>query len=338
MFSKPLALVFVGVGCIAAAGIGAYVAVRQNIATVVPQATVVTAKPPNATVPQSGGVVETEAIVADERGAPPASTTAAGAAANAPAATTAKATKPRVVAQPQAMSHPPRVEVRETPPAPNAPVETNATPTDQPMPHREAEPPVDATLPAVAPTVAPEPLEPPQPQFEELVVSADSVIGLQVENSLSTKTAQLEDRVEARVTRDVTVAGKVAVPAGTRVLGSVTLVERGGKIKERARLGVRFHTLVMADASRVAIQTDSIFREGEPPANGSVAKIGGAAVGGAILGAIFGGAKGAVIGGATGAAGGTAATMAGDRNPATLPAGATVTVRLTAPVTVTVER
>ena len=53
MFSKPLALVFVGVGCIAAAGIGAYVAVRQNIATVVPQATVVTAKPPNATVPQS---------------------------------------------------------------------------------------------------------------------------------------------------------------------------------------------------------------------------------------------------------------------------------------------
>ena len=69
-----------------------------------------------------------------------------------------------------------------------------------------------------------------------------------------------------------------------------------------------------------------------------MAKIGSAAVGGAILGAIFGGARGAVMGGATGAAGGTAIVMAGERNPATLPAGSTVTVRLISPVTITVER
>ena len=76
------------------------------------------------------------------------------------------------------------------------------------------------------------------------------------------------------------------------------------------------------------LRTEAIFREGESPGNESARKIGGAAVGGAILGAIIGGGKGAVLGGATGAAGGTAAVMAGDRNAATLPAGTIVTVRV----------
>jgi len=140
------------------------------------------------------------------------------------------------------------------------------------------------------------------------------------------------------VTRDVMVAGRVAVPAGTRAIGSVTLVDRGGKVKERARLGVRFHMLVLADMTRVPIQTESIFREGDPPSGDSVKKIGGGAITGAVIGAIFGGAKGAAIGGAAGAGAGTAATMAGDRNAATLPVGATVTVRLNNPVTIVVER
>ena len=49
-----------------------------------------------------------------------------------------------------------------------------------------------------------------------------------------------QDRVEARVTRDVRVHDTVAIPAGTRALGSVVSVERGGKFRERARLGIRF--------------------------------------------------------------------------------------------------
>jgi uncharacterized protein YcfJ len=115
-------------------------------------------------------------------------------------------------------------------------------------------------------------------------------------------------------------------------------VERGGKVKERARLGIRFHTIVLGNGSRLNIKTDSVVREGASPAKESAAKIGGAAIGGAILGAILGGGKGAVIGGATGAAGGTAATMASDRNPAVLNAGTTVSVRMQQPVTVTTEK
>jgi hypothetical protein len=186
-----------------------------------------------------------------------------------------------------------------------------------------------------------EPVEPPrapEPRFQELVVPGDSVIGLQLESTVSSETARIEDKVDARVTRDVTVQGRVAVPAGARVRGAVTLVERGGKVRDRARLGVRFHTLVLADGTTLPLHTETVFREGDSPAGASSAKIGGAAIGGALLGAIIGGTRGAVIGGTTGAAGGTAAVMAGGRRAATLSAGSTMTVRVLSPVSVTVER
>ncbi len=180
--------------------------------------------------------------------------------------------------------------------------------------------------------------EPPQRVFEELVVSADSVLGLQTENRLSSDTARVEDKVEAKVTRDVKVGDRVAIPAGSHAIGSVMEVERGGKFKDRARLGIRFHTLVLADGTRLPISTETIYREGEAPGNSSAAKVGGGAVGGAILGAILGGAKGAAIGAAAGGGGGTAAVMAGDRSNVVVAPGTPMTVRILAPVTVTTEK
>ena len=171
----------------------------------------------------------------------------------------------------------------------------------------------------------------------DLVIAADSVVGLQVDTPVSTEDAEVEDDVEARVTRDVVVDDQIAVPAGTRVLGSVVLVENAGDIRGAARLGVRFHTIVLDDVFELPIVTETVYREGKGRGGESAAKIGGAAVGGAILGAIFGGRKGAAIGSAAGAAGGTAAAMAGDGEPATLPAGSTLTVRMSRPATVTIE-
>jgi hypothetical protein len=167
---------------------------------------------------------------------------------------------------------------------------------------------------------------------------ADSVIGLQLDSTISSEQARVEDRVEARVVRDVRAAGELAIPAGARALGSVTFVERGGKFKERARLGIRFHTLVLADGTRLPVSTEAITRFGDAPSNSSAAKIGGGAVAGAILGAIVGGAKGAAIGASSGAGAGTAVVMAGDRSAATFAAGAEVTARILSPVTVTIEK
>jgi hypothetical protein len=170
------------------------------------------------------------------------------------------------------------------------------------------------------------------------VVSAQSVIGLQTDSSLSTERARVEDRVEARVMRDVRVGRDVAIPAGTRAQGSVVVVERGGRFKDRARLGIRFHTLLLADGTRLPISTETIYRYGSAPENGSAARVGGGAVVGAIIGGILGGGKGAAIGATTGAGAGTASVMTSDRSEATLPAGTEVTARILSPITVTIER
>ena len=179
--------------------------------------------------------------------------------------------------------------------------------------------------------------EPAAASTEELLIPADAVIGLQIDTFVTTDRAEVEDDVAARVTRDVMVARRVAIPAGSIVNGSVVMVERGGKLQGTARLGVRFHTVVLDDGVEVPIATETVYREGRSRGRDNAARIGGGAVAGAILGAIFGGGRGAAIGGAAGAAGGTAAAAAGDAEPATLPTGTTLTVRLSRPSSVTVE-
>ncbi|MDR1990463.1 MAG: hypothetical protein LBQ09_09575, partial [Acidobacteriaceae bacterium] len=206
--------------------------------------------------------------------------------------------------------------------------------TPAPAPELPSAPVVAEPVPAALPRMP----EPPIKTFAELVVPGDSVIGLRIETSLSSEQARVEDRIEARVVRDVHVAGDVAIPAGSRVVGTVVVVERGGKFKESARLGIRFQSLVTPDGEEHAISTDTIFRYGEAPGNGAAAKIGGGAVAGAILGAIIGGGKGAAIGASTGAGAGTAVAANGDRSTATFSAGSEITARILAPVTITVER
>jgi type IV secretory pathway VirB10-like protein len=199
--------------------------------------------------------------------------------------------------------------------------------------------PGESVLVAQEPVPLPEALQKSlQKSFDELVVSADSVIGLQSETNVSSERARVEDRVEARVTRDVRVGSRVAIPAGSRAIGVVSQVERGGKFKEHARLAIRFQTVVLADGTRLPISTDAVIREGAAPSNESAKKIGGAAVAGTILGAILGGAKGAAIGGMAGAGAGAGVVASGDRNAATLHAGEPITIRLLSPVTVTSER
>jgi hypothetical protein len=195
-----------------------------------------------------------------------------------------------------------------------------------------------APLPAEAPRVAEVAPAPPEPKFEDLELPAQSVIGLQLETSVTSETARVEDEVIARVTRDVRVGDRVAIPAGSKAHGEVTFVERGARVRERARLGVRFTSIVLGDGTRLDIDTEPIYREGESVRNENAAKIGGGAIGGAIIGGILGGAKGAAIGGSIGAGAGTAAVAASGRNAATLASGSPVTVRIERPVVVSVER
>jgi hypothetical protein len=202
-----------------------------------------------------------------------------------------------------------------------------------------AVPPVTETAPAAVyePTSVAAP-ESRRPKAEELTVTRDSVIGIRLETNIFSETARTEDKVVARVARDVTVDGHTAISSGSRMEGVVASVERGGKFKDRARIGVRFNSLVLADGTRLPIETETIFREGDSPTREAATKVGASAAIGGVLGAVIGGKKGAAIGSTVGAAGGTAAVMTGAPADIALPAGTALTVRLVAPVSVLIER
>lgn len=329
MISRSLAAGLLATGCLTAAAGGSYLAVRQNTAGAPPA---IAAPQPNSE-PSPPAVTETEGVVTPaEQPQKPAED---------PALEAAPPSKPPA-ARPERRASP-RTQPARRPAAVRAstpPIRAAETPIEQPTPASPAAD-VVATSPERGGGTEPAPAEPvrtSEPAFEEIVLPAASVIGLELETAVTSERAQLEDRVEARVTRDVYADGRLAIPAGSKVTGSVTMVERGGKMKERARLGVRFHTLALANGRHIPLRTETILREGESPANESSRKIGGAAIGGAVLGAILGGGKGAIAGATAGAAGGTAAVMAGGRNAATLASGSTVTVKLSAPVSFEVER
>ena len=353
-------LVFAGlsIGCLAAAAGGSYLAVRQNQSAYALEDSGELRPDPadqsagssanvEATVGREGGsapaapgaVTESEGIIAPEASSP---TAPAAPAPNtsrrmqtisqAPA-TTSRASSDRPAAATPAGRTPATAEL---PPVAVNTSSTAAAPSGGTM--WESRPTVEPSMPEYRDPEPAAPAPPPAPEFVEVTVPSDAVLGLQIERTVSSELARVEDKVDARVTRDVRVENRVAIPAGSTVRGSVTEVDKGGRIKGKARLAIRFHTIVLADGSQLALKTDPVVREGQSPGGESAAKVGGAAIGGAILGAILGGNKGAAIGGAVGAGAGTAAAMSNDRNPATLAAGTTVTVRMQAPVTVTVQK
>ena len=305
MMSKALLAVF----CVAAGAGSTYLVVRATAPSTPPAAVATAPEPtPTATVEQSEGIV-----------------------AEAPAPTLPAARAEAVPAAPKPAAPTSR---------PAVPARRAESPAKAPEPTTPAgpEPPVAIAPAPIADNQASRSVEPPGPVLEELVVSAQSVIGLQMETNVTSERAQVEDQVVARVTRDVKVGDRVAIPAGAKANGEVTLVERAGRFKDRARLGIRFTSIVLADGTRLPIATETVFREGDAQGRESAAKIGGGAIGGAIIGGILGGAKGAAIGGSVGAGAGTAAVMAGGRNNATMTSGSPLTVSLEEPVTVTVEK
>ena len=312
---------------IVAAGGGAYLANRHNDAAMQPA--------PVYSAPATSAVTETENSIATPAVAvEPAPLVAAepAPAPSRPANVVRRAPAPVRATPPASQRARTSTSSGETASSSSPAYTPSAAPVDPPV--SAAIEPLENTTVERGPVVQ----EPARKLYDELVIPADSVIGLQVENAVTTERAKVEDQVRARVTRDVRVGEQVAIPAGARAEGSVTLVERGGRLKDQARLGIRFHTIVLADGTRLPINTETIYRDGESPARESAAKIGGGAVGGAVLGAIFGGKKGAIIGSTVGAAGGGVAVAASEANAATLPQGSTVTVRMGSPATVTVER
>ena len=164
----------------------------------------------------------------------------------------------------------------------------------------------------------------------EVTLPAGTVLSLRLGSTVSSRTSNVEDSVRATVRSAVTRNGVVVVPAGSAVSGYVTEARRSGRVKGRARVGVRFNAL-RVNGTLYNMRTSAIAREAQGTKKEDAAKIGIGAGAGAITGAIVDGKKGAAIGSAIGAAGGTGVVLATRGDEVSLGRGAAVTVRLTAP-------
>jgi type IV secretory pathway VirB10-like protein len=353
----PLAFLALAGTCVVAAGVGGYVAQSYKTA----ELPAVEARPAQPARPASAAPIEQSAQPAPAAAieTPATSAPEPSVSPTVPVESTASVAS-RTTPAPESPAPRSPVPV-EKPAKPRKPADTGAVrtaraevPATAPQarpaaPSRTAEPPLPVEAPtpeppAVAEAPAPPPVEPAARTSakvtlaETFTIPADSVLGLELESTVSSETAQLEDRVDARVTRDVKVDGTTVIPAGSRVRGAVTRVENGGRFKDRGRIEIRFHTLVLADGDTQSITTDALFREGENVGRKSSARIGASAAGGAIIGAIFGGEKGAAIGAAAGAGAGSAVTATQKPSEARFRAGSVVTVRLTAPISITVQQ
>jgi hypothetical protein len=158
---------------------------------------------------------------------------------------------------------------------------------------------------------------------------------VRLQNPLSSKTAQVEDRFEATTLVDLRdERGRVLVPAGSVMRGVVSSVNKATRMDRKGSLTVAFDRVTINGRSHPmrATVTQALESEG---IKGEKEKIGIGAGAGAILGAILGGAKGALAGILIGGGGTIAATEGKDVE---LPVGTTLRVRLDSPLALTAAR
>jgi hypothetical protein len=114
------------------------------------------------------------------------------------------------------------------------------------------------------------------------------------------------------------------IPAGTRVRGTVTRVERSERPVRGGRIDVRFDSIYVDDRTRRDLRAELVSVKDD--LGGSDARRAGiGAVLGGVIGRVIGGTKGAIIGAVLGGGGALAAGIGEDVE---LPAGSILGLRL----------
>jgi type IV secretion system protein VirB10 len=178
----------------------------------------------------------------------------------------------------------------------------------------------------------------------DYTVEAGTKVPLSLINTISTKHSAAGDRVYLETSFPILSNGRIVIPVGSYVAGTVTQVTRPGRVKGRGELYIRFDSLTLPNGvtrdfrARIASADGQITgeldrSEGKVKSEGSKAgdarTVGEVAGTGASVGAIAGSAGGRpVMGLGIGAAAGAAAGLIGvlaTRGPdAVLPRGSTV--------------
>jgi type IV secretion system protein VirB10 len=142
----------------------------------------------------------------------------------------------------------------------------------------------------------------------------------------------------------------IAIPEGSVVRGTVSHVERPGRVKGRGELGLRFDELELPDGQVYQVsasltdlsgEKETVGEEGEVKGEGTkkrdAATIGAGAGIGAVIGAISGGGKGAATGGAIGAGAGAGVVLLTRGKDVEIRRGAELAMQLDRPLTVIQE-
>lgn len=160
------------------------------------------------------------------------------------------------------------------------------------------------------------------------VVPVGQELDVRLQTSLSSATAEPEQRFEATTAVDLMQGDDVLIPAGARVRGIVSSVDEAGRVDRSGRLTLAFDEIVVRgrEYPMRAMATQVFESQGIREEVGTVGA--GAGVG-AIVGGIIGGLRGALIGAIVGGGGVIAATEGKDVE---LPAGTIVRIRLDTPV------
>jgi type IV secretion system protein VirB10 len=186
-------------------------------------------------------------------------------------------------------------------------------------------------------------------------IDAGTHILLNMINSISTKQANVGDALYLETAFPVLSNGKIVIPQGSWVKGTVTSVKRPGRVKGRGLLQVRFDSLTLPNGVTRDFRADigSLDARGSETLNkengkikgagdkkGDAETIAGTTVTGTIIGSGIGAAagnaaKGAGIGVGAGAAAGLLGVLTSRGPDAMLTKGSTVEMVLDRPLTFT---
>jgi hypothetical protein len=154
-------------------------------------------------------------------------------------------------------------------------------------------------------------------------VPVGTELDVRLQTPLSSRTATVEQRVEATTIVHLYIGDRLLVPAGSLLVGHVAEVDRATRTDRRGGLTLQFTRLTVSGRThdvRVSV-TEALESEG---IKGEVGRIGAGSAVGAILGGILGGVKGAVTGVVIGAGGVLVATEGKDVE---IPSGQVLRVR-----------
>jgi len=183
---------------------------------------------------------------------------------------------------------------------------------------------------AAASSTAKEPTPPPPPP-KPLVVPAETVISVVLDQAVGSKISTPGQAFSATVQAPIEVDGKVAIPKGARASGIVKDAKPAGRFKGGAVLSLTL-TSVTVKNEDYNIQTTAPSETSKGKGKRTAGMVGGGAGGGALIGGLAGGGKGALIGGLIGAAAGTGgAGLTGNRD-ITLAAETPLTFKLVEPL------